>query len=243
MKRCQQPCAADMNGNRKVLFIEELNKKLHDRKTFDCGLADVNEFLKKRASLQALQSINRTWVALDDEMVDRHPAPIVGFYTLTSCTVAHTDIQGNYPHYPLPAFKLAWFGVHTEYQGTTMRVGEELLVEALIQSWELFTHTQLGVALVVDPLTRKSEDFFRKYDFQEIGRSFHGQETLYLPMKKIRQMIEADLLLGAQEKFGSRTKAERWLDTPAPLFGGLMPRKMIDVVGGVGTLEDAIYES
>lgn len=226
-----------------MLFIEQLNKKLHDRKAFDCGLADVNEFLKKRASQQALQAINRTWVALDNEMVNRHPVPIVGFYTLTSCTVAHTNIQGNYPHYPLPAFKLAWFGVHTEYQGTPMRAGEELLVEALLQSWELFTNTHLGVALIVDPLTRKSEDFFRRYDFQEIGRSFHGQETLYLPMKKIRQMIETDLLLGAQGKFGSRANAERWFDTPDALFGGLTPRKMIDVVGGLSALENAIYET
>ena len=226
-----------------MLFIEELNKKLHDRKTFDCGLADVNEFLKKRASQQALQSVNRTWVALDDATVDRQPAPIVGFYTLTSCTVAHAEIPGNYPHYPLPAFKLAWLGVHTDYQGTPMRVGEELLVEALLQSWDLYTNTQLGVALVVDPLTQKSEDFFRKYDFQGMGRSFHGNQTLYLPMKKIRQMIETDLLLGAQEKFGSKAKAQRWFDTPDDLLGGLTPRKMVDEAGGVGALEELLYHS
>lgn len=34
-----------------------------------------------------------------------------------------------------------------------------------------------------------------------------------------------------------------WLDTPDALFGGLTPRKMIDVVGGLSALEDAIYES
>ena len=117
-----------------MLFIEELNKNLHDRKTFDCGLADVNGFLKKRASQQALQSINRTWVALDDEMADDQPAPIAGYYILTSCTVAHSEIPGNYPHYPLPAFKLAWFSVHSDYQGTPMRIGEELLIEALLRT-------------------------------------------------------------------------------------------------------------
>jgi len=226
-----------------VLFIEELNKKLHDRKAFDCGLADVNEFLKKRASQQALQSVNRTWVALFDETVGRPQAPIVGFYTLTSCTVAHAEIPGNYPHYPLPAFKLAWLGVHTDYQGTPKRVGEELLIEALLQSWNLYTKIQLGVALVVDPLTQKSEDFFRKYDFQGIGRSFHGNETLYLPMKKIRQMIETNLLLGAQNKFGSKAEAQRWLDTQDDLFEGLTPRKMIDEGGGVTALEEVLYHN
>ena len=226
-----------------MLFIEELNKKFHDRKTFDCGLADVNEFLKKRASQQALQSVNRTWVALSDDVVGGPQTQIVGFYTLTNCTVAHTEIPGNYPHYPLPAFKLAWLGVHTDYQGTPKRVGEELLIEALLQSWNLYTNTQLGVALVVDPLTQKSEDFFRKYDFQGIGRSFHGNETLYLPMEKIRQIIETDLLLGAQNKFGSKAEADRWLDTPDDLFGGLTPRKMIDEVGGVRALEEVLYYS
>ena len=124
-----------------------------------------------------------------------------------------------------------------------MRVGEELLVEALLQSWDLYTNTQLGVALVVDPLTQKSEDFFRKYDFQGMGRSFHGNQTLYLPMKKIRQMIETDLLLGAQEKFGSKAKAQRWFDTPDDLLGGLTPRKMVDEAGGVGALEELLYHS
>ena len=243
MKRCQQPCAADINGNRKVFFIEELNKKLHDRKAFDCGLADVNEFLKKRASQQAQQSINRTWVALDDEIVDRHPAPIVGYYTLTSCTVAHTDIQGNYPHYPLPAFKLAWFGVHTAYQGTPMRVGEELLVEALVQTWELFTHTKLGVAVVVDPLTQKSENFFRKYDFVGIGRQFHGQETLYLPIEKIRRLIEQNLILAAVEKFGSQQAAESWFVTPNSVFDGTNPKQLMAEPGGVKVLEQYLYDS
>ena len=226
-----------------MLFIEELNKKLHDRKTFNCGLADVNEFLKKRASQQARQSVNRTWVALDDETAASQLAPIVGYYTLTSCTVAHSEIPGNYPHYPLPAFKLAWFGVHTDYQRTSVRVGEELLIEALHQTWELYTVTQLGVALIVDPLTPQSESFFRKYDFLGIDRTFNGQETLFFPIKKIQLMLEENLIFAAEEKLGSKTKAERWFDTQDSLFGGLTPREMACKPGGVRFLEEFLYNS
>jgi len=62
-------------------------------------------------------------------------------------------------------------------------------------------------------------------------------------MKKIRRMIETDLLLGAQEKFCSKAKAQRWLDTPDDLFGGLTPRKMVDEAGGFRALEEVFYHS
>jgi len=62
-------------------------------------------------------------------------------------------------------------------------------------------------------------------------------------MKKIRQMIETDLLFGAQKKFGSKAEADRWLDTPDDLFGGLTPRKMIGEVGGLRALENVLYHS
>ena len=56
-------------------------------------------------------------------------------------------------------------------------------------------------------------------------------------------MIETDLLLGAQEKFCSKAKAQRWLDTPDDLFGGLTPRKMVDEAGGFRALEEVFYHS
>jgi len=98
MKCCQQPCAADINGNSKVLFIEELNKKLHDRKTFNCGLADVNEFLKKRASQQARQSVNRTWVALDDETAASQIL-IVTDFIIMQCKLCYLNRHQSYQLY------------------------------------------------------------------------------------------------------------------------------------------------
>jgi len=56
-------------------------------------------------------------------------------------------------------------------------------------------------------------------------------------------MIETDLLFGAQKKFGSKAEADRWLDTPDDLFGGLTPRKMIGEVGGLRALENVLYHS
>lgn len=226
-----------------MLLLEELNKKYHDRKKFDCGLADVNDFLQKKANKQAQQSVNRTWVAIDHETMRDQPAPIAGFFTLTSCTIAHQDIAGQYPHYPLPAFKLAWIGVDDAYQGTPMRVGEELLLEALYQTWQLFTVTKLGVAILVDPLTQDSENFFRKYDFVGIGRKFHGQETLYLPIEKIRRLIEQNLIVAAVEKFGSQQAADRWFVTQNSIFGGTDPKQLMTEPGGVKELEQFLYGS
>ena len=50
-----------------TLRLEPLDKKSHDRKSFDCGLERVNEFLRREARKQMDKKINRTWVLVDDE--------------------------------------------------------------------------------------------------------------------------------------------------------------------------------
>lgn len=216
-----------------MLRIEELNKSLHDRKAFECGLPEVDTFLQQRARKEANQAINRTWVAIAEETGDLRPCPVVGYYTLTSCTVHHDDISGNYPHYALPALKLAWFGVSREWQRIEYATGTELLTEALLQAWDLFTQTRFGVALLTDPLTAQSERFFRHFGFLGTRRRFRDCETLYLPMKQIHDWIEWDLTQEAGNVLGSPKAAQRWLDQSHQAFEDLTPRQAIDQPGGV----------
>lgn len=226
-----------------MLIIEELNSQLHDRKSFDSGLEEVNAFFQQKAVKQAKQSVNRSWVALDDSLSGSPPHQVVGYFTITNCTVAHSEISGSYPKYPLPAFKLAWFGVDTRYQGSVEHFGEQVLIEALYHTWELWTQTRMNVALLVDPLTPKSEAFFRKYDFEGTGRAFGKQETLYMSLKKIRQIIEDDLLSAAVEKLGSPGKAQRWFNNPCPMCDDRKPRDVVEMPGGLKALEQILYAS
>lgn len=222
-----------------MLLTEELNKKRHNRKTFDCGLPAVNDFLQQKARQQAEQKINRTWVALDEETAAQAPFPVVGYFTLTLCTVAHDEMEGNHPHFPMPAIKLAWFGVDQAYQGNG--TGTTLLIEALLQSWELVCQTQMGVALLTDPLTDESRAFFEKYDFRGTGRKFQDQETLYMPMKWIRNWVEQDLETDACDTLGNPKLAQEWMDTRHPRLDHRTPRQMIDVASGVEVVQDLLY--
>jgi len=58
---------------------EELIAKKHNRKGFDCGQADLNEFLAKYARQANESGASRTYVAVDDA----RDVTILGFYTLS----------------------------------------------------------------------------------------------------------------------------------------------------------------
>lgn len=166
------------------LFIEPLQKTAHNRKSFDCGLSVVNEFLRQGARQQMALRINYTWVAVGD---DETPAPVLAYFTLTQCTVHRSELpsesgMSRWPRYPLPVMKLAWLGVDKTYQCSSYRLGEMMLIEAISRSQTMARHTGLGIALVTDPLTDHSERFFLRYGFQKMLRPFRERTTLFLPL-------------------------------------------------------------
>lgn len=177
------------------LTVELLDKKKHDRQVFDCGLPVVNDFLQKQASRQMDQKINRTWVLIDQAEAISNPAPVAGYFTLTVATIVRdelppTESKGRFPGYPIPVFKLAWIGVDTNYQANGSFLGETLLLEALEQSHALSEHGGMGVAIVTDPLTAQSERFFKKYGFCPMNRAFRDRDSLYLPMRVVKKLVQ-----------------------------------------------------
>ena len=176
------------------LTVELLDKKQHDRQTFDCGLSVVNDFLQKQASRQMAQKINRTWVLIDQAKTTSNPAPIAGYFTLTTATIVRDELppsesKGQFPGYPIPVFKLAWISVDTQYQTKGFFLGETLLLEAFERSYVLSENGGMGVAIVTDPLTDRSERFFKKYGFSSINRAFRDRESLYLPMSVVKKLV------------------------------------------------------
>jgi len=64
-----------------------------------------------------------------------------------------------------------------------------------------------------------------------------------MPLKKIRQIIEDDLLSAAVEKLGSPGKAQRWFNNPCPMYDGGEPRDIVEMPGGLKALEQILYGS
>lgn len=180
------------------LQLQLLDKNLHDRGSFDCGVSAVNDFLRNNARQQMENRVNRTWILTDAA----HPAeslkPILGFFTLTSATVMRSelpdaDTRKSFPMYPLPVIKLAWLGVSLQLQRSSMRLGETLLMEALHMAKRIVERSGLGIAVVIDPLTEESECFFRHYGFSSMGRVFRGRHTLFLSMKTVELLSNEEI--------------------------------------------------
>ncbi|NYZ70051.1 N-acetyltransferase, partial [Endozoicomonas sp. SM1973] len=111
------------------IIIEPINKQ-HNRKDFDCGVTELNQFLQQQARQKAAKQIAKTYVACQDSA----PTTILGYYTLTGYSVitppTHKDYK-KYPH-PLSAVKLARLAVDRSQQGQCL--GEKLLVDAVYRT-------------------------------------------------------------------------------------------------------------
>ena len=77
----------------------ELLTRRHDRQSFDCGVADLNDFLKKHARQNAEEDVSRTFVAICPPSLQ-----VLGFYSICGGSVEREDMPvaaaKRLPHYP-----------------------------------------------------------------------------------------------------------------------------------------------
>ena len=77
--------------------------KAHSRKSFDCGQADLNAFVRQYAMQQQRQGYNQGYAAVSG-------AEVVGFYCLSAASLAldelPPDFQKASPRYPVPCICL-----------------------------------------------------------------------------------------------------------------------------------------
>jgi ribosomal protein S18 acetylase RimI-like enzyme len=156
--------------------------KEHDRAGFDCGVAELNAFLKSTARQHGDKGISRTFV-----LVDQGSTVIMGFFTLTLCEVVAEKLPAGYakkyPHHGLPAIRLARLAVSRKQQGK--KYGELLLAEAIHRT--VLIAGQAGViGLFVDAKNDSARTFYERYGFVTLlNQPFH----LFLPIETIRLTI------------------------------------------------------
>lgn len=156
--------------------------KHHDRTGFDCGVAELNAFLKSTARQHGDKGISRTFVLTDQD----NPA-ILGFFTLTLCEVAAPKLPAayakKYPQHGLPAVRLARLAVSLKHQGK--RYGELLLTEAIDRT--ALIAGQAGViGLFVDAKGDSARAFYERYGFVTLP---DHQLHLFLPIETIRALV------------------------------------------------------
>jgi GNAT superfamily N-acetyltransferase len=165
----------------------ELDKLLHDRKSFDCGQAELNDFLSGSAVRHREAGISRTMVLPEDGA--NKPMGICAYYTLS-----HTEIKRDVlpvslakklPRYPIPVILIAQLAVHLRTQGNGL--GKTTLISALEHALRIDQHLP-SYAVVVDVLNDDIQLFYEQYGFQILHR--HNERTrLFLPMKTVAQLF------------------------------------------------------
>ncbi|MBL1432971.1 MAG: GNAT family N-acetyltransferase [Gammaproteobacteria bacterium] len=165
-------------------FIE-LDKSAHDRKSFDCGIQQLNTFLSQFAMRHRAAGISKTMVlpARDDH------AQICAFYTLSHTEIERETLPASLakklPHYPIPVMLVAQLAVHKGAQGQGL--GKICLIRALRHAYEINLHLP-SYAVVVDALDETVQGFYKQYGFQPLD-IHNSHMRMFLPMRTIEQLF------------------------------------------------------
>jgi GNAT superfamily N-acetyltransferase len=144
---------------RKAWHEEPIGKR-HDRETFDCGEAALNEFLQRYARKSHEMGGAKTFLAIDDT----NNKTILGYYSLSPASIAYARtpelIRRGLARYDAPAFRLARLAVDLKVQGQGL--GGQLLLSAGKRC--LLASTEVGgVAMLIDAKNARVAAWYASY--------------------------------------------------------------------------------
>ena len=133
----------------------------HNRQSFDCGRAELNNWLRQVARQHQDKGLSKIFVAIQDE----DPACICGFYALTLAEIDRRFLPDTYQKklpQRIPGVRLGRLAVALSYQKKGL--GELLLVDAISRARRI--HQDAGVVgLFVDAIDDDASGFYRHYSF------------------------------------------------------------------------------
>jgi GNAT superfamily N-acetyltransferase len=162
-----------------------LDKLTHDRKLFDCGTSELNDFLQQQAARHREAGISKTMVLPTQNDL----RSICAYYTLS-----HTEIQRQrlpahmakkLPRYPVSVLLIAQLAVHRQAQGQGL--GKVTLIRALEHCLEINAYLPSYVVMV-DALDDSVQKFYEQYGFKELDRH-NDRIRLFLPMKTLELLF------------------------------------------------------
>jgi GNAT superfamily N-acetyltransferase len=136
--------------------VVELDKSLHDRKAFDCGIEELNRFLKGFAVRHRDAGISKAMLlpASEDE------SHICCYYTLTHSEIKRESLPKSLakklPFYPIPVMLIAQLAVDKDAQGQGL--GKVALIRAMEHAYEVNKYLP-SFAVIVDALDHGVEGF------------------------------------------------------------------------------------
>jgi GNAT superfamily N-acetyltransferase len=167
-----------------IKAIEPLGK--HDRAAFSCGVAALDDWFHIRAGQDEKRNVARVFVAVDDQR------GIVGFYSLSSFTLAISDLPREYakrlPRYDLiPAALIGRLARDERDRGEG--VGDLLLADAVRRA--IGASRSLAVfAIVVEARNEEAVAFYRDFGFAPFPSR---PLRLFMPMSEAAEAVSRAL--------------------------------------------------
>ena len=169
-----------------MLIINPLDAS-HDRKSFDCGVPALNEFLQKTARQHREKGLSNTFV-LSDELA---PQIIMGFFTLSFLEIDVECLPGKYSrNLPkssrLPGAKLARLAVDNTSQGKGY--GELLLADAIKRVLTAATQSGGLTGFFVDAKDENVKKFYIRFGFIPLK---DDHLKLFLPLSTLAKGLDS----------------------------------------------------
>lgn len=146
----------------------------HDRNGFDCGDAELNDWLSQKARQHKEKGVSSTFVVVADET----SAEVLAFYAISLAELVNADLPAQYrKRLPakVPVFRLGRLATAKRHQGKG--IGEHMLFDAIDRVTRIAQEVG-GIGLVVNAKPN-AVDFYKHYGFEQIAD--HPQ-NLFLPL-------------------------------------------------------------
>lgn len=139
---------------------EEPISRRHDRKRFDCGAPDLNEYLARYARQNHESGGAKTFVAVPTAGATR----VLGFYSISPGTIEFARVPANLTkklgRYDVPVFRLGRLAVDRSVQ--RQGLGGDLLLAAGERALAVASQVG-GVAIAIDAKDDKAVRWYQRF--------------------------------------------------------------------------------
>lgn len=162
--------------------IETLGKD-HDRADFDCGVPELDAYLRRQAGQDA-----KRFVAAPYVLCEQGKPRVIGYYTLSTLSIDLDELPqtlaAQLPRYPvIPAILIGRLALDCSFHGQGL--GEHLLLDALHRCARQ-ARVVAAAAVVVDAMHAKAAQFYCHYGFTSFPDS---PRRLFIPMQAIIKLF------------------------------------------------------
>lgn len=164
---------------------EEPIGRHHDRKAFDCGIPELNDYLRRHARQNHKSGGSKTFVAV----APSEPQTILGYYSISPASIAFAKVPASLTRglgrYEVAVFRLARLAVSLPVQGQGL--GGDLLLAAGARALAVAAQVG-GVALAIDAKDEKAARWYERFGAMPLLDS--SPLSLILPFRTIIDALD-----------------------------------------------------